>query len=175
MNNKGFAFYESYWNAIQSLDIEQQKEVAYAIMKYGITNEMVDPAEMPIGYALTVSNQLSIDNSVDRWEANAQKATHKEDARISREVQIGELAAQGKKMSEIAELLGVSERTVGRSTAWLNRPKKLNKNIQGKLDKKVDKVDRSGQNEKVDKLDKVDKKLVDNVYDMSSQMSSFDF
>ena len=145
MNNKGFAFYESYWNAIQSLDIEQQKEVAYAIMKYGITNEMVDPAEMPIGYALTVSNQ------------------------------IGELAAQGKKMSEIAELLGVSERTVGRSAAWLNRPKKLNKNIQGKLDKKVDKVDRSGQNEKVDKLDKVDKKLVDNVQDMSSQMSSFDF
>ena len=49
--NPGFAYYDTYYKSIENLPIEQQKEICYAYVKYGITYEMVDPAEMPFGYS----------------------------------------------------------------------------------------------------------------------------
>ena len=120
-NSKGFGFYESYWSSIQHLPLEQQKEVCYAIAKYGITGDMVDPNEMPFGFALTQANKLSIDNSVFRWEANAQKATMKEDKKIAREQQVQQLIDEGRTLKEIAVEMGLSESTVKRTESWKNR------------------------------------------------------
>ena len=77
--NPGFAFYDTYFKSIEHLPLETQKEVCYAIAKYGITGEMVDPLEMPFGYSSTVFNQRHIDESVNRWLANQSKANYKMD------------------------------------------------------------------------------------------------
>lgn len=101
--NPGFAFYDSYYKAIEKLPLEQQMEVCYAIVKYGITYEMVDPAEMPIGYSLTVANKEHIKNSVDRWLQNQARASYETDEKVSRDKRIAELIAEGLNSIEIAE------------------------------------------------------------------------
>lgn len=122
-NRKGFAFYANYWDSIQSLSLEQQKEVCYAIARYGITGELVDAAEMPIGFAMTQGISQSIDNSVARWELNSHRATEKQDSLLTRDMRIAELCNQGLNSREIGEKIGVSEATVRRSPAWKNRTK----------------------------------------------------
>lgn len=121
MNNKGFAFYENYWTMIQSLEPAQQKEVLYAIVQYGITGKMVDANQMPLGYAMTQGIKQSIDNSVHRWENNAVKATEKQDAIISRDIEIENLIRQGLTSDDIGKELGVSGSTIRRSSAWKRR------------------------------------------------------
>ena len=119
--NKGFAFYENYWSSIQSLPLEQQKEVCYAIVKYGITGEMVDPAIMPIGHAITQGIHHSIDNSVTRWEVSAQNNVQRQIDAAEKKSTIEELVAAGLNSREIAEQLGLDPSTVRRSSAWKNR------------------------------------------------------
>lgn len=153
--SKGFAFYANYWKAIEHLPLQQQKEVCYAIVKYGITGEMVDPAEMPLGYTVTQSVKQSIDNSVERWEANVFKATEKQVAKTSRDVLIAEFADQGMRISEIARELGVSESTIKRSEGWKNRKQKTGQTGQNdlKIDKEKQVKNRSNRSKKSSSAD----------------------
>lgn len=70
-NNKGFAFYQNFWESIENLDEAQQKEICYAIAKYGITGEMVDVATNPLGFSMTNAFKPAIDNSVERFNNNS--------------------------------------------------------------------------------------------------------
>ena len=124
--NPGFAFYDTYYKAIENLPIEQQKEICYAYVKYGITYEMVDSVEMPLGYAFVTNNKENIRNSVDRWITNQNKANFKADANISKESRIAQLIAEGKKSIEIAEIITlegnkISDSAVRRSMPWKER------------------------------------------------------
>ena len=119
--NNGFAFYQNYWEAIQSLPIDQQKEVCYAIVCYGITGEMVNPASFPIGYAMTQGFKPAIDNSVDRWNNNVAKAERKALNAADRDAVISDLIQQGMNSVEIAEELGMQPSTVRKTRAWRSR------------------------------------------------------
>lgn len=121
--NPGFAFYQNFYTSIEHLPLEQQKEVCYAIVKYGITNEMVDPIEMPIGYSMTSINLNSINESIERWKNNVGKANNnsKKEIKLEEEREIAELISQGYKSPGIAKILGISESKVRKSNAWKQR------------------------------------------------------
>ena len=124
--NPGFAFYDTYYKAIEKLPIEQQKEICYAYVKYGITYEMVDPAEMPLGYSFVMNNQKSIENSVDRWITNQNKANFKTDSVINRDRRIAELIVDGKKSKEISEIVSleygeISDSAIRKTDPWKER------------------------------------------------------
>lgn len=124
--NPGFAFYDTYFKSIEHLPLETQKEVCYAIAKYGITGEMVDPLEMPFGYSSTVFNQRHIDDSVERWLLNQSKANYKMDSAASREKMIAQLIAEGKNSKEIAEIVSLegskmSDSAIRKTAPWKER------------------------------------------------------
>lgn len=125
--NPGFAFYKDFYEAIENLPIEDQMEICYAAVKYGITFETVDVKEMPLGYSFTRSWKQAIDNSVDRWVLNQNKANFKVDATMSRDMMIAKMIYEGKKSKEIAEEIGsitgkpISESTIRRSAPWVER------------------------------------------------------
>lgn len=121
--NPGFACYQNFYTSIEKLPIEQQKEVCYAIIKYGITGEMVDAIEMPLGNALTLAYQHSIDESVDRWKLNQNKANYKIDKTMSRDLAIAKLIKEGLNSKEIAEQISevygkISDSGVRKTNPW---------------------------------------------------------
>ena len=123
-NNAGFAFYRDFYEAVEKLPIEQQQEIFYCEVKYGITGELPDPAKMPIGYAFVIQNKKSIDGSVDRWNSNVEKASMKADAAVKSqldfEAAVEELMRGGKKVTSIAlaAIMGVSDSTVRKRAEW---------------------------------------------------------
>lgn len=124
--NPGFAFYDTYFTAIEHLPLEQQKEICYAYAKYGITNEMVNPTEMPLGYSFVMSNKVHIDQSVERWLSNQSKANYKMDSAVSRERMIAQLITEGKNSKEIAEIISLeggkmSDSAIRKTAPWKER------------------------------------------------------
>lgn len=119
--NPGFGFYESFFKAIEYLPVEQQKEVCYAIVKYGITGEMVSQNEMPLGYSLTIANKWSIDDSVKRWKVNVNRATHEVDTQVSREYEVAQLIQQGFNSVEIGQKLGMDPSNIRKMAPWKER------------------------------------------------------
>lgn len=126
--NPGFAFYDKYYMAIEHLPLEQQKEICYAFIKYGITGEIVSSEDMPLGNAFVIANQLAIDNSVDRWLKNIQKANDKIDNVVSRDMAIAELIAEGMNSKQIADEISlkfgkISDSAIRKSNPWKDKNK----------------------------------------------------
>lgn len=124
--NPGFAFYKSFYEAIEYLPLEQQMEICYAIVKYGITGEIVDPKEMPFGYNNVMSNKWSIEDSVERWLLNQNKANYKMDQNVARDYAIAQLIAEGHKSGEIAAIISekygeISDSAVRKTAPWKER------------------------------------------------------
>ena len=120
MRNKGFAFYENFWAAIENLPLDQQKDVCYAIAKYGITGE-VD--ESPFGAAMTQAFKPAIDNSVERFNSGIENG--KLGGRPSK-ITSAELVTflnENPKVTakETAEHFGVSESAIQKREEWKNR------------------------------------------------------
>ena len=122
--NPGFAFYDNFYKSIENLPIEQQKEICYAVVKYGITFEMVDANEMPLGYSFAQAWHEAIENSVDRWVLNQNKANFKIDAAMSRDAMIAELINEGYNSVRIAEKISeltgkeIDASTIRKSNPW---------------------------------------------------------
>jgi hypothetical protein len=121
--NPGFAWYQNFYTSIEHLPIEQQKEICYAIVKYGITGEMVNSIEMPLGYSFTMINQHSIDDSVQRWVLNQNKASYKIDKTMSRDLAIAKLIKEGLNSKEIAEQISevygdITDSAIRKTSPW---------------------------------------------------------
>lgn len=125
--NPGFAWYKDFYTSIEHLPLEQQKEACYAIVKYGITGEIVDGVEMPIGRMVVGSHQRSIDNSVKRWLENEQKAQFKANNVVTQDQVIAQLILEGLNSSQIAkkisELFGksIGDSAIRKSKPWIER------------------------------------------------------
>ena len=124
--NPGFAFYQNFFTSIENLPLEEQKEICYSIAKYGITGTMVDPSEMPHGYAFTMLNKVSIDESIDRWVKNVSKANVKVEQAVSKDAMIAQLIAEGRKSTEIAQIISqqfgeISSSAIRKSEPWIHR------------------------------------------------------
>ena len=121
--NKGFAFYENFWTSIENLPVEQQKEICFSIAKYGITNEMVDALEYPMGFAMTQAFKPSIDNSVERFNDNSINGSKGgRPSKVSGEA-LKEFLREHPKATakEVAEEFGVSESAIQKREEWKNR------------------------------------------------------
>ena len=130
--NPGFSFYQDFWTAIKVLPEEQQKEVCWAIAKYGIEGELVDGGKYPVACAMVSGWRRALDNSVGRWNQNKVKASKRADAVVSRDVRIAELLEEGISSSvEISKRLSaefgeISDSAVRKSKAWKERKSKGN-------------------------------------------------
>ena len=123
--NRGFAFYENFWTSIEHLSIEQQKEICYSIVKYGITGEMVDINENAIGFAMTQAFKPAIDNSIERFNNNSENGTKGgRPAKIAKDKLEVFLKENPKATAkQAAEYCGVSESTIQKREEWKNRKK----------------------------------------------------
>lgn len=121
--NKGFAFYQNFWNSIENLGEEQQKEICYAIVKYGITGEMVDVETNPLGFSMTTAFKLAIDNSVERFNSNSSNGQkggrpNKITSEALKEFLEDNPEAKAK---EVADHFGVSASTIQKRPEWRDR------------------------------------------------------
>jgi len=119
--NPGFAFYDTYWKAIEYLPYEEQCEDLYALVLYGITGELVDKEKMPHGYSIVQNNKRHIDESVYRWKNNIVKANVKEDKKSAMDAEIAKLILEGLKSKEIGERVGLSDSAVRKTKVWRDR------------------------------------------------------
>lgn len=121
--NKGFAFYENFWTSIENLPVEQQKEICFSIAKYGITGEMVDALECPMGFAMTQAFKLAIDNSVERFNENSLNGSKGGRPSKMSGNELKEFLREhpNVKAKEVAEKFGVSESAIQKREEWKNR------------------------------------------------------
>lgn len=125
--NRGFAFYENFWTSIEKLPIEQQKDICYALVKYGITGEMVDATDNALGFAMTQAFKPAIDNSVERFNSNSENGTKGgRPAKIVKD-KLEDFLKENPKATakQAAEYCGVSESTIQKREEWKNRKKNV--------------------------------------------------
>lgn len=136
--NKGFAFYENFWNSIENLPEPQQKDVVFAIAKYGITGEMVSPEENPIGYSMANAFRLAIDNSVERFNISVENGKKGgRNSKIDGDELKKFLSSNPKiRARDCAEKFGVTESAIQKRPEWKNR-----KNLEENLEKKIEKFE----------------------------------
>lgn len=121
--NKGFSFYENFWTSIENLPVEQQKDVCYAIAKYGITGEMVSPLDNPIGSAMTQAFKMAIDNSVDKFNGSSDngKKGGRPSAMESDALTLYLIENPKATAKEVGAHFNVSESAVQKRIEWKNR------------------------------------------------------
>lgn len=120
MKNKGFAFYQNFWDSVETLPLEQQKDVIYAIVKYGITGEM---DTNPLGVAMTQAFKPAIDNSVERFNNNSDNG--KIGGRPSKlsSIELTNYLLQNPRATakQVSERFGVTESAIQKREEWKNR------------------------------------------------------
>lgn len=124
MKNKGFSFYQNFWDSIESLPMDQQKDVVYAIVKYGITGEM--DTSNPLGAAMTQAFKISIDNSIERFNVSTEAGKlGGRPSKVSGTALADYLRENPKATAKtVAEHFGMSESAVQKREEWKNRKKK---------------------------------------------------
>lgn len=121
--NKGFAFYENMWTAVESFPEEQQMQAVWAIVKYGITGEMVDPAKYPIGAMAAGMVKPSIDNSTLRFNNNAMNGEKggRPIKATDEEIKQYLIENPGATSTQVAAAFGMSASSIQKKDVWKNR------------------------------------------------------
>lgn len=121
--NKGFAFYQNFWDSIENLTVDQQKEICYAIVKYGITGEMVSVTDCPLGFSMATAFRPAIDNSVERFNNNSLNGTKGgRPTKIDGNELIAYLQQNpGVGAKTVAQYFGVTESAIQKRPEWKNR------------------------------------------------------
>lgn len=114
-----FVFYRTFWDTIQTLKQggDNERELAYklmeAIIQYGLNGEY-DTSNIIVN-GLMQQTIFAIDQAQERYDKSRENGA--KGGRPKKDVtaeQIKELLATGKTRKEIAGILGVSEKTIGR-------------------------------------------------------------
>lgn len=121
--NRGFAFYENMWTAVESFPEEQQMQAVWAIVKYGITGEMVDPAKYPIGAMAAGMVKPSIDNSTLRFNNNAMNGEKggRPIKATDEEIKQYLIENPGATSTQVAAVFGMSASSIQKKDVWKNR------------------------------------------------------
>ena len=120
MENKGFSFYQNYWETIQTFPQEQQEKIVWAVVRYGIAGILPSAELDPVSYAMVKAFQPAIDKSAARFNDNGDK---KKGGRVSN-IDPSELRlyiAEGHSAKECAEKFGVSVDAIYKREEWKNR------------------------------------------------------
>lgn len=121
--NRGFAFYENMWTAVESFPEEQQMQAVWAIVKYGITGEMVDPVKYPIGAMAAGMVKPSIDNSTLRFNNNAMNGEKggRPIKATDEEIKQYLIENPGATSTQVAAVFGMSASSIQKKDVWKNR------------------------------------------------------
>lgn len=121
--NKGFAFYENMWTAVESFPEEQQMQAVWAIVKYGITGEMVDPVKYPFGAMAAGMVKPSIDVSVERFNSNSENGSKGGRPTSTSDEDIRQYLIDNPKATsrQVAEAFGMSASAIQKREVWKNR------------------------------------------------------
>lgn len=132
MNYENFVFYGSFLKSLEAIpDDGLRIQVMEAIIRYGCTWELPNPAKEPMVYAFLQMIIPNIDKQKDNY-ANGSKggrpSTHTQE-------EYNNLFAQGKTNKEVAELLNVSHATVERKKKIWKEAKEMEKEKEKEMEK----------------------------------------
>lgn len=144
VKNKGFSFYENFWTSIESLPLEQQKNVCYAIAKYGITGEIDDD---PLASAMTQAFKISIDNSAERFNTNNEngRAGGRPIKASDEEIKQFLIQYPTSTSAQVASYFGMSASAIQKRDIWKKRKEFIEDSVEKvindkQIDSKLDKV-----------------------------------
>ena len=111
------AWFSKFWDVC---DEKQKKEICYGIIKYGLFGDEYVPDDGIAEIALSFIYP-QITNMRNGYEKMVEKGKRGGRRPNERNAEIWKLARDGKKVSEIARLLDMPEKTVYRSPGWKMR------------------------------------------------------
>lgn len=116
-----FVFYGEWAEHIKHLTIEEQDKIFGDMIRYGIDEDMAH-AEDPVVSMAVNFVKGAIDNAKMNYAAKVEagKINGIKNKKVNN-LAILELAREGKKSTEIAEILGISKSAVDHSEGWKNR------------------------------------------------------
>lgn len=123
MSLNRFVFYGEWIDNIKHLPEEIQDKIIADIVRYGIDAEM-KYAEDPMIGTIVNFTKGAIDNSKNEYIRKVEAGKNYGRKKITNDEEIYQLAREGKKASEIAEILGIGKSTVEHNEGWKNRNKK---------------------------------------------------
>lgn len=117
---KGFTVYPDYWQAIEHFSLQEQKDICLAMVKYGITKEMPDPAESPVAFGMVSAWRRALDNSIENH--NKAQETGNRGGRPPKKdySELSNFRKEGKTAIECAKIYDVSVDTIYNRKEWKN-------------------------------------------------------
>lgn len=122
MENKGFSFYQNYWEAIQNFPQEQQEKIVWAVVRYGICGILPDAELDPVTAAMVRAFKPAIDKSAVRFNENGSGAKGGRVSTIDSDL-LKSYIAEGHSAKECAEKFGLSVDAIYKREEWKNRKK----------------------------------------------------
>lgn len=119
-----FVFYKDWIKNIEDLPIEAQDKIIADIVRYGVGNELAHEEEPTIQMAVNFTKK-AIDISKAKYKAKVDFGKAHGKAKKIDDKEIYELAREGMKSAEIAEILGISKSSVDHSDGWRQRKKEF--------------------------------------------------
>ena len=134
--NAGFAFRDSYFEAMQFYPEEVQKEACYRIIRYCLLGEEPDPNISPLACTIISTGRVGLNNSIKSY--NDARDVGKKGGRPSKvtEEMVEEYLKNNPKSTtqQAADYFGVCKSTIEKKTAWINRNKKVEVKSNGGFD-----------------------------------------
>ena len=117
---KNFVFYKDWMENIKDLPIEIQDKIIADIVRYGVDEELAHEHDATIQMAVNFTKK-AIDDSKAKYKARVEYGKNVGRSKKVDDRTVYELAREGKKSAEIAEILGVSKSSVDHSQGWKMR------------------------------------------------------
>lgn len=112
-----FVFYGDWLKNIEDLPVEIQDKIIADIVRYGVDVEMAHEDEMTISMAVNFTKR-AIDVSKEKYQARIDFGKNVGKSKKDNDRRIYELAQNGYKSGEIANILGISKSSVDHSEGW---------------------------------------------------------
>ena len=115
-----FVFYKDWIKNISDLPIDIQDKIIADIVRYGVGEEVEHDGEPTVQMAVNFTKK-AIDTSKAKYKAKVEFGKEHGKVKKTNDKEIYELAREGMKSAEIAEILGISKSSVDHSAGWRQR------------------------------------------------------
>ena len=115
-----FVFHSDWYETIKKLPIEQQDKIIADLVRYGIEVELRHKDDAYVN-SLVKSRVKNIDFSKKMYRQKVEAGSTHGRKKVINDEAIHELAREGKKANEIAEILECSVSSINHSLGWKRR------------------------------------------------------
>ena len=123
MSLNRFVFYGEWLDNIKDLPLDVQDKIIAEIVRYGTDMERQYTDNVMVSMAVNFTKG-AIDNSKNEYLKKIEAGNNYGRKKVASDEEIHALAIQGKKSSEIADILGIGKSTVDHSEGWKQRKDK---------------------------------------------------